>query len=82
MRTAEEIKRQVDGLTAMKSTLPEFSAFGDPNWEAIDAQIEVLEGRKTLDDFNENAEHEHVYSQVMDADGWLSGHIDEDLFDE
>ena len=80
MRTAEEIKRQVAGLTAMKSTLPEFSMFGDPNWEAIDAQIEVLEGRETADEYE--YEHEYVFDQAEQAAEWLAGRTDENLFDE
>lgn len=80
MRTAEQIKAQVEGLEAMKTTLPEFSAFRDPNWEAIDAQIEVLEGRETADTYEE--EHEYVASAARDAQDWLDGYSDENLFDD
>lgn len=79
MRTAAQIARQVEGLRAMKSTLPEFSTFGDPNWESIDAQIEILEGRETAEDYED--EHETVASSARDAEDWLTGYSDDDLFD-
>lgn len=38
-RTQDEVARQIDGLKKQKEALPEYSKFGDPNWEKIDAQI-------------------------------------------
>ena len=82
MRTIQEIARQIEGLEKMKKSLPEKTLFGDNNWGAIDAQISILDKSKTLDQFDEDEESEHLYSQVMEADSWLSGHSSEDLFDE
>lgn len=81
MRTKAEIERQVKGLEKMKKSLPEVSGFGDNNWEAIEAQISLIEGSTTLDDYDESEESEHLYSQLMDADMWLSGDSNDDLFE-
>ena len=87
-RTKEEIARQIEGLKRMKKSLPEFSAFGDKNWEKIDAQLDVLEGLKDADDFyiDETAEEfedgdNDIYSAAEEAEEWLNGHAD-DLFED
>lgn len=33
MKTKTEIKLQIEGLKRMKKSLPEYSSFGDKNWE-------------------------------------------------
>ena len=80
MRTREEIDRQVEGLSKMRSNLPERSMFGDNNWENIDAQIDIILGVTTLDDYDES--EESLFSAAMEADGWRDEAINEDLFDE
>lgn len=87
-RTKEEIARQIEGLKRMKKSLPEFSAFGDKNWEKIDAQLDVLEGLKDVDDFyiDETAEEfedgdNDIYSAAEEAEEWLNGNAD-DLFED
>jgi hypothetical protein len=86
-RTPEEIARQIDGLKKMKETLPEFSMFGDSNWEKIDAQLDVLEGKKEADEFyiDETAEEfeegdNELYFAAQEADDWLNSQHNEDLF--
>lgn len=87
MRTQEEINRQIDGLLKMKTWLPEFSMFGDPNWEKIDAQVSVLKGG-SKDDFDEGDweamdETNQIYRAAEEAEDWLSDDITmEDLFEE
>lgn len=79
MRTQQEIYKQISGLLLMKKTLPERSKFGDPNWEAIDAQVEILTGERTDEDFEDA--HEYIYSQARDAQAWVDGDSDEYLFE-
>jgi len=43
-KTQEEINRMKEALGRQRDALPERSKFGDPNWEIIDAQLEVLDG--------------------------------------
>lgn len=87
-RTEEEIKRQIEGLEKMKTTLPHFSKFGDDNWKKIDAQVAVLKGEKKPDDYyqDETAEEfedgdNDIWQAAEEAEQWLNGHNNEDLFD-
>jgi len=77
MRSTSEIERQVAGLLNMKNTLPEYSAFGDNNWEGIDAQVAIISGRDTSDDYEDG----DYYSEALDAEDWLNSSTTEDLFD-
>lgn len=76
MRTKEEITRQREGLEKMKKGLPEYSAFGDNNWANIDAQIDILLGAD-LGDYEDSDE----YNSAEEAEMWLNGEIEEDLFE-
>jgi hypothetical protein len=87
-KTQEEINRQIEGLKKMKTTLPEFSHFGDKNWEKIDAQLDVLEDKKEANDFYEGESAEEfedgdndIYNAAVEAEDWLDGNSDEDLFE-
>ena len=87
-RTQKEIDRQINGLKEQRRLLPNFTLFGDNNWEQIDAQLDVLEGKKTPDDFYEDETSEdfndgdnNTYFEAVKADEWFSGASDEDLFD-
>ncbi len=89
-RTQEEIQRQVDGLKKEKERLPEYSMFGDNNHAAIDAAIEVLEERRFASDYEEYDESlhnfpeddiEHVHQMALQAENWLDGYTNDDLFD-
>ena len=53
--------------------------FGNNNWEVIDESIYMLDGRTTLDDYDE--EDEHLFSSLLTVADWLTGAINEDLFD-
>jgi hypothetical protein len=88
-RTKEEIQRQIDGLKKDKEKLPEYSMFGDNNWERIGNQISVLEGKLDpdslyVDEGNEDYEDgdNDLYFSAQEANDWLCGSTDEDLFDE
>lgn len=79
-RTQEEIERQIQGLLKMKETLPQKSFFGDDNWAKIDAQIAVLKGEATPDDYYIDEKSEDyedgdndVWSEAERAESWLNG---------
>lgn len=81
MRTKEEVQRQIDGLLAERKTLPAESAFGDPNHEAIDAQVQVLMENETAETYADADEYQdYIYQQATEAEDWLNGDIDDDLF--
>lgn len=80
MKSVEEIQKQIEGLKKMKNTLPEYNFFGDNNWVSIDVQLDILEGVKDYDDY-ENDEPD-IERAAYDADEWLNGDRTEDLFDE
>ena len=80
MRTAQEKQRQVEGLKKQKEALPEYSFFGDNNWEAIDAMISIIMELTTYADY-ENDEP-HIESEAYRCQCWLNGESDDDLFDE
>ena len=87
MRTQEEIKRQIEGLEKMKTWLPEYSGFGEPNHLIIDAQISILYGSQELSDIEEGDweemdEDNKIYRGAEEAEIWLDGDGDEDLFEE
>jgi len=86
MRTPEEVKKQIEGLTKMKEWLPSHSMFGTPNHDCIDAQIELLEGKKDIDDFEEaddpeEDDEQHLYNAALEAEQWMNGEREEDLFE-
>jgi hypothetical protein len=87
-RNKDEINRQIEGLAKMKKTLPKHSMFGDKNWEKIEAQIAILQGKATPDDYyqDESAEEfqdgdNDIWSDAERAQQWLKGDDDEDLFE-
>lgn len=87
MRTEEQIDRQIDGLDAMKDWLPEYSGFGSPNWQMIDAKILIISGEMDLEDFpegdwDEMDEENEIYREAEEAQDWLYEEHDEDLFEE
>lgn len=87
MRTQEEIQKQIEGLESMKTKLPEFSAFGTPNWEMFDMQISILDGSVDFEDLEEDedlldeGEPDEVYNAAQEAQYWLDGYSDDDLYE-
>lgn len=81
MRTPEEVLRQIEGLKKLKESLPQFSFFGDNNWEPIDAQLNILESRNTYEDYDA-VEDGEIESAAYQAEQWLLCKSDEDLFEE
>ena len=73
MRTQEQIDEQIKGIESMKEWLPEYSAFGDNNWEAMDLQIEILKGNTTSDDIDTDEDEDStLYNSALDAEEWLN----------
>ena len=92
MRNQEEIQRQVDGILAEKETLPEVSGLGTPNHEIADIKIadikiSIIKGYIELKDVYEGDWDDmdftnEVYKGAEEAQAWLDGDSDEDLFEE
>ncbi len=91
MRTQEEKKESIEKLKDKKINLPEFSMFGDPNHEAIDAQIQVIEEQMDEEDiteqwgeeYDENDEPNYVTQYALEAMSWMDGDIElSELIDE
>lgn len=89
IQTQEAINRQIEGLLKMKQTLPEKSFFGDRNWEKIDTQVDVLKGNvksgslyhdESVEDFEES--DNEMYFAALEAEDWLNGDSEDDLFEE
>ncbi len=88
-RTKKQIDYQIMMLGKERENIPETSGFGTPNWECIDAKINILEGTSALNDYEEfpdgdedGQESDPVYVAAQEADEWMMGNRDEDLFDE
>lgn len=62
-KTNEQINDEINALKTLKPTVRQFTAFGDDNHAAIDAQLDVLEGRLDHDDVYD------IYGQPDDEDG-------------
>lgn len=77
VQSAKAIAGEIAGLQELKPEVPEFTAFGDSNWDAIDAQIAVLKGDLSEDDI-EGAwyENEHVYENALTARQWLNDELE------
>jgi hypothetical protein len=87
MRNQEEIQRQVDGILAEKESLPEVSGLGTPNHEIADIKISIIQGDIELEDVDEGDWDDmdstnEVYRGAEEAQAWIDGDSDEDLFEE
>lgn len=80
-RSQQEIAEEVKALKALKSTVREFTGFGDSNHSAIDAQIAVLEELQSHDDiydlYGENEDEgleadQHCLDAALSAYSWLN----------
>jgi len=87
MRNQEEIQRQINGILAEKDTLPEVSGMGTPNHEIADIKIAILRGDIELEDVDEGNWEDmdsanEIYRGAEEAQEWLDGDRQEDLFEE
>ena len=81
MKTAREIRDEIDALREIKPTVRRFTAFGDDNWAAIDRQIEALVDEWTDDNaydaLDEGDISEHEFQAASEAIAWVNGDYDE-----
>lgn len=75
-QSPKAIAAEIAGLQELKPEVPEFTAFGDSNWDAIDAQVAVLKGDLTEDDIEDAWEDEHTYENALTARQWLNGELE------
>ena len=81
MKTAQEIRAEIEALRKMKLDVRHYTAFGDDNWLAIDRQIEALVDEWTDDDaydaLDEGDISEHEFQAASEAIAWANGDYDE-----
>lgn len=85
MRTEEEKLDQIAGLEEEKKNVSERSLFDNPNHLMIDAQISVLKGEKTADDYaplddDTETDEAQVFDASTEAKYWLNGQREENLY--
>lgn len=74
MRTQQERDDMVQALLKVKPTVPSKTGFGDSNWDAIDAQVEVI--RKLMAEnriYDKWEDDDHVRDNALEARMWLDG---------
>jgi hypothetical protein len=85
-RTKSEIKAQIDFLGKDKMRVTKYSAFGEDNHAAIDAQINVLTNSMTEDNVCVNYRYigeddfngRYIFEAAIETALWLSGERNED----
>lgn len=78
MRTEIEKQEMISKLENLKKILPEFSFFGDNNWNQINAGIDVIQNDLDSDEIYDKYEYEYEFeSDVVDyaqvVRDWLDG---------
>lgn len=82
MKTSEQKAQMIENLSRLRKSLPENNAFGDANWIPIDAQIAVIKGESTVDDYRADDFESVAEVAAQEAQDWLDGHLeDKDLID-
>lgn len=84
MRSQAEIKAEIEKLKSMKPNVRRISGFGDNHHDAIDAQIRVLSGEVSCDEFDDEFEdtRDNVRDSAQQALDWMDGSINEVPSDE
>ena len=81
--TSEEITTEIAKLREMKPNVRHYSMFGDNNWMAVEAQIEVLEDEMTSDDIYGRwpEEYEEIYFRdvALEALAWMNDDEDAEV---
>ena len=84
MRTKEEIDYQIEGLLHTKTVTPPLSIFGEPNHVAIDAQVEILLLKISIDELALRHSEDDKVDLILDyaerAQRWLDGEYNKALF--
>jgi hypothetical protein len=83
MKTARQIQKEIDKLRDMKPTVLRANFFGDSHHDAIDAQIEVLEGELIDDDIYNNLDDgtwaQNVVDAALEARAWRDDEEEKDF---
>lgn len=75
--TPAEIDAEIQALEELKGAIPEKNFFGDSNVAAIEADIDVLDGRLTDDDvYDKYGDNDYVMDSALGAASWLAGEYD------
>ena len=76
-KTDTEVQQEIANLIAIKPRIPQFSAFGDNNHAAIDAQLAVLRERLTRDEVVTRFPFDGTETNYMArvAYEWMSGEV-------
>jgi len=81
-KNQREIKIMILALEKQREALPEFTAFGDNNWEKIDYQIDILKGVSEFSDADDVYDREDelgdATSEIAAAFEWMEGTVDND----
>lgn len=75
-RTQEEINEMISQIEKQKENVPEFSMFGDNNWEVFNAGIDVLQhdisDDEIYDTYDEDEDSE-IINYALSVRAWLDG---------
>lgn len=80
MRSQEEKDKMLLDLEESKKTIPEFSKFGQNNWEDINFTMDVIRDDWDEDDIYDNIDNHESQSLALIALQWLDG--DDEVVDE
>ena len=82
MKSEEQIKKQIEALEKIRPNVRPYSAFGDDNLAALDAQIKVLKDDMDNDDiWDEWPEEEadlHTRDSAFEARRWPDDEAESD----
>jgi len=76
VRSEKAIRAEIEKLEAMKPKVRRYSAFGDDNWRAINAQLDALRSRLTHSDVDRKYPDDDQmddHSNAMEASNWMVG---------
>lgn len=82
-KTDPEILDEIEKLQRLKPHIRPHSVFGDSHHEAIDAEIDVLTNRLTLDELHQRYETaaQNVLEHALFAHDWMTGTLDAEFLD-
>jgi len=80
-RQRDVVMAEIDKLNEMKPRVRHYSQFNDDNWQAIDAQLEVLREDLSMEEIDERwGDYEDafggaLYDAAVFAYGWKGGFL-------
>jgi hypothetical protein len=70
MKTNKEVLAEIAKLKEIKPLIPERTAFGDSNWDKIDASIKVLEEDLSSEEIYNNTQEETLSEEENESREW------------